>query len=264
MNEIMAKWLRRIPAFLFGLILLWLTLSAAVSTAHLTLDAQEHTFLTADSPWLNLLWALLFFLALLFRIFLPGWLSGRRLCPNRIPEKEIRRVFLLLIGLTALLFVLGTQKKPGTDQLNIMTIARDWHHGVDRISTPDEYLYIFHNQRGIVWFIWLLSFVAGEMNFLAFQIVNVLCLVWFYASMMDLADALAPKEEPSCGGLLLLLGTVFLPMILYTGFIYGTIIGLALCAAGMKAMIRLLDRFRWRTALLGCATSLMSTLVTIA
>ncbi len=249
---------------LFFIFLLWLTLVAGTSTAHITTDDSEHTYLVADNIWINLLTAVFFLLVcLLFQKAKSCAFFQSHLLPGSEKSEKLRNILLAVIGAVGVLFVLATQKAPGADQYTIVQCAVAWKNGdYSSFTVPGAYLNMCPNQWGIVFILYLSSFLFGDFNYLAFQLTNVLCLVWFYRSLTKLCDDISAESGmPRIGNGLLVLGLLFFPLILYSNFIYGTIVGLALSAAAFVQVNELRKQFRWRLVISSCLLLFAATIV---
>lgn len=86
MSQTAGKWLQRIVHILFFAVLIWLTVTAAGSTAVIPPREGERTYLVQDSVWVNLLYALL------FSIFLLIYAKDRIQRIRRLPELEERKI----------------------------------------------------------------------------------------------------------------------------------------------------------------------------
>ena len=247
--------LRYIAFGLFSLAVIWLTIAAGASTAYITADRTEHTFLAADNIWLNLL-AGVAVGALFFLYVRSGLQAALRKRFFSTPEKsrKFRRILLCVIGAMGLLFVLSSQRMPGSDQYSIVKYAAAWKKGdYSSITSRGGYLDLFPNQWGIVYVLYLFSFIVGDYNFLAFQLVNVCCMVWFYRSAAVLADRMAPDGDGmNAGNVLMGLGILFIPLIMYCSFVYGTVISLGLSTAALVSLDRLREQYRFRSMLKIC------------
>ncbi|SCW35180.1 hypothetical protein SAMN02910456_00670 [Ruminococcaceae bacterium YRB3002] len=220
---------------LYGAIVLYLFYIAGFSTAVIT--KTQKTYIIADSFWLNLLAAaivvagvvLLKKYARVFRDFID------RVNEDRAYSDRCRRAGLWIIGILSLFTVLILQNEPLWDQASIYRVADLWIDNNPAAMLKGEYMDVFANNNGIILIIYLLSLVFGSYNYLVLRLINVLCLVWLYRNMADIADLTGRRRIE--GLVIIITGVLFLPAIIYTDYCYSIIIGLALIMASFRRMM---------------------------
>lgn len=214
---------------LFAAIVLYLTLLAGFSTAAVS-DA-ERSFLYRDSMAANLLCEAAFLAALA----LAGRLFMRRYPQERTRDAAARRIsrgLMIAMGVLAALLVLTTQRLPNADQRQVFECVRAIVQHDPAPFEPGGYLEMYPYQSGIIWFTYAVSRLFGMENYLVFQCLNALCLLWILKSFLEIAD--------TCGGgsvggtICMVLSLLFVPLLLYVNFIYGTLIGLALMLSAFR------------------------------
>ena len=216
---------------LFAGIVIYLTLLAGFSTS--AVSDSERTFLLRDSIVLNLLGEAVFLLLLT---------AAARLFYRRSTDlgrsaglRRIRTGCLTAAAVLASLSVLLTQKLPNADQKQVFECVQAIVRNDPAPFEPGGYLEMYPYQSGIIWFTYAVSRLFGMENYLLFQCINILCLIWMMKSFADIAD-LSGWDEVA-GTICLVLCALFVPISLYVNFIYGTLIGLALTLAAFRSAL---------------------------
>lgn len=219
---------------LFGGTVWYLTLLAGFSTTKI--NAAEHSYLVRDAVRYNLLAAAAFLLLVTGAAYLFRRLNRTDHCLCTFRDK-LPNILLCVIALEAVVFVLSTQRNAVADQLSVQLVADRWQDGNYQDLLPGAYMNRYPGQAGIVLICMLFSRLFGTHNYLAFQFLNILALVRLYKTFGDLAEDGPDGEAQNTSVRLAVygLGMLFLPGILYTNFVYGNIIGLALSLMAYKA-----------------------------
>ena len=125
------------------------------------------------------------------------------------------------------MIVLEGQYYPKYDQKHVIEAAARLNQNIYSDFDPGDYLFVFPFQTGTVLYFQLLSRLFGNMNHVAFQIVNCLWIALSYYFFMKISGILWKKEgEPYKVGIAVM-GILFLPYLLYATFLYGTVVGMA-------------------------------------
>ena len=220
-----------ISGLLFVVALVLLLLSGSATT-FLIWDWTEKVFLTYDAAWRNVLYLALFAAALFFL----GRVSKVEAFIKRVndePDFYAKwQVGLLGAGtLMAILWVYGNQIIPEQDQLYVMQAADHLNMGNYEDFQPGGYLSMYPNQTGLLLLELLLTKLFGGMNYVVFEAMNGEA----YIATLLLLPALAGKlgATPFEKLLTLLAGLFTLPLLFYTSFQYGNLLGLALALGAM-------------------------------
>lgn len=179
-------------------------------TARIDFEASEHTYYVHGK-------AIWIFLGICIMIFFFSKL-------NMLREKRITKIlgggYLLIVPL----FVIMAQSVPQGDAYAVMQIASQIIHGDMSAFEPGNYMYVWPNQNGLLLFFWGITKIFGEENFLIIQFLNAILIdvlyviVWKYLKYYY-RQYLIPVGTGLC---------MFYPVILYTTFCYGTVVGLVL------------------------------------
>ncbi len=243
---------------LSGIVLVYLFLLSGFSTTIVGTD--ESVFFIKDSILLNLLWAFLFMLLLFGLRKIPRVRSFlERVDGDEAYSAKVRRILLFILFGLSVFFVLLFQNRSVTDQHELYMAADAFADGNFRYLDADRYLGWNPHQLGMVWILYLLSFVFGSFNYLIFQLLNCVALCSFYRSLSELSDRSGKRKR--CGMFIILLGILFLPAVFYTTYVYGILLGLALSLAGIVRTFRFTDDFRVKDAVAAVLFLVLSVVV---
>lgn len=234
---------------LFFVVALVLLLLSGSATTFLIGDWTEKVFLTYDAAWRNVLYLALFAAALFFL----GRVSKVEAFIKRVndePDFYAKwQVGLLGAGtLMAILWVYGNQIIPEQDQLYVMQAADRLNMGNYEDFQPGGYLSMYPNQTGLLLLELLLTKLFGGMNYVVFEAMNGEA----YIATLLLLPALAGKlgATPFEKLLTLLAGLLTLPLLFYTSFQYGNLLGLALALGAMYFELNYIRRHKVRDLVL--------------
>ena len=234
---------------LFFVVALVLLLLSGSSTTFLIGDWTERVFLTYDAAWRNLLYLALFAAALFFL----GRVSKVEAFIRRVndePDLYAKwQVGLLGVGtVLAILWVYGNQIVPEQDQLYVMQAADHLNVGNYEDFQPGGYLSMYPNQTGLLLLELLLTKLFGGMNYVVFEAMNGEA----YIATLLLLPALAGKlgATPFEKLMTLLAGLFTLPLLIYTSFQYGNLLGLALALGAMYFELNYIEHHRVRDLVL--------------
>lgn len=209
---------------IFGAIMIYLWLLCGFSTCHMSLS--EHTYFVKDSFLINIIMAVLFCVLLLF-------IFGE----NRVKEKgafftKAEKILLFLILIEGFVIILSFRTIPRADQSDVMRAAYALKNGDYAQYKNGGYIPENPNQIGLLWFWYILSFIFGSDNYVVFQFINVIAIVFIYKQLSDISGIL---ELPQiCRTCILLFGALYLPVLFYSTFVYGNIIAQMLVLVSLK------------------------------
>ena len=102
---------------------------------------------------------------------------------------------------------------------------------------------MYQNQLGIVLILYFFSFIFGSYNYVVFQLANTVFLTIFYYTLVMISDETG--HDRLTGLWILIGGIAFLPLLYYTTYVYGTIIGLTLVSGGILFLFRFCKSHKW-------------------
>lgn len=206
---------------------------------------QERTLNIADSP-LRHFFLFVFFSVSLFLVR-RLWQALRDRDPLRRMAGRGSLIFRGLIFLTLLAgtaYVLATQLEPGSDPAKVYAIAMQWRQGDFSAFEEGGYLFRYPFQSGIILFFYLLSYLFGAGNYVALQLVNVVCLAVIYGLLAKLSVFFWPRkglQNVVYVGLLL-----WTPLAFYVTYLYGIVPGMALSLGAVWFAARYFSERRCR------------------
>lgn len=229
----------RLVLLLAGCVIFYLLYLAGFSTS--VMNAAEHTWLVRDSFVCNMLFVILVLALFCLLRSKAEWLRRFEIRINEDDEfyGRCRRNVLVLLGIVCAAVLLILQKIPVNDQRTVCDIVNSMmnhdFYAFERGGYIDEY----PNQLGLVLILYLFAHVFGSYNYLLFQLLNVIALIVIYQTMTVLAEREGDSHLAQLG--LWVIGLIFLPAVLYTAFVYGTLIGLCLSLLAFRHTLELAD-----------------------
>lgn len=221
------EWLRKAVWILFAVIIGYLLISSIFSTCYTgTIEYTrddgtigrnfEHTFWVRDNWWIH------------FIIF--GVISI--LLYVRKEDRKIAGRWKLFSGiiLLGILFYIVCAGKcyPQADQKQVVEIAASFNQGDYTALDKGEYLYINPHQIGIVLYFFGLTKIFGELNIVAFKIVNIFWSILSFAEIIWLGSNIAKGNKNYQKAMTALAMVLFLPWSFYVTYLYGIVPGEAL------------------------------------
>ena len=174
MSKTLYSVYRYIVLGLFLIINIWLFLLSIFSTSRLTADASEHTYYTGDHVWLHII-ILTVLVAAVF--YLVRFIRIRNIC-------------LIIIGISGAAWVLLTQSNAGADQYYVLDAARGLRNGDYSAFRYNGYIAKYTNQIGLLFIEYIIGFIAGDYNYLFWQLLNVVMIVFTYKMFSDILGIL--------------------------------------------------------------------------
>ena len=239
-SDILFSIYRYIVLGIFLFINIWLFLLSIFSTSRLTQDANEYTYYTRDYFWLHIL----ILAALAAFVY---FLVNRRILQhinayytrNKKAYIKARNMCLIIIGIIGAAWVLLTQSHAGADQYYVLKAAEGLRNGDYSAFQYDGYIAKYTNQIGLLFIEYLIGFIVGDYNYIFWQLLNVVMVVFTYKLFSDI---LALFNMPRLACLLApVSGILFFPWTLYSVFIYGNVAGLFFAALSFKYTLLFID-----------------------
>ena len=233
-------WVQKFVWILFALIIGYLLIASIFSTCYLggysystasqTTEVNvEHTFYIRDNYIQHFLVFIAFSLLLIF------------VKVERLKKIESHKYFAVALcvaaGILSALIVLGGQYSPKYDQWHVVEAAAKLNDNIYSDFEVGDYLVVFPFQTGVVLYFRLLSLLFGNMNYVAFQIVNCLWIALTYYLFMRISGILWEEKERSYMAGSALIGMLFFPYLLYATFLYGTVVGMAFALLSFYMML---------------------------
>ncbi|MDO5338912.1 MAG: hypothetical protein Q4E78_02225 [Eubacteriales bacterium] len=243
MSKVLYSVYRYIVLGLFLVINIWLFLLSIFSTSRLTSDASERTYYTGDHAWLHVI-ILAILIAAVFYLVRKNIFTriNSYLTNNEKAFIRIRNICLIIIGISGAAWVLLTQSTAGADQYYVLNAARGLRNGDYSAFQYNGYIAKYTNQIGLLFIEYIIGFIVGDYNYLFWQLLNVVMIVFTYKMFSDILGLL---KLPRIASLFtIILGILFFPWTLYSVFIYGNVAGLFFATASFKYTILFIDRLK--------------------
>lgn len=243
MSKTLYSVYRYIVLGLFLIINIWLFLLSIFSTSRLTSDASEHTYYTGDHAWLHIIILVVLIAAVFYlvrnNIFtrINSYLSN-----NEKTFIRIRNICLIIIGISGAAWVLLTQSNVGADQYYVLDAARGLRNGDYSAFRYNGYIAKYTNQIGLLFIEYIIGFIVGDYNYLFWQLLNVVMIVFTYKMFSDILGILKLPRIASLSTIIL--GILFFPWTLYSVFIYGNIAGLFFATSAFKYTMLFIDSLK--------------------
>lgn len=245
---------------LFVVSVLWLFLLSVYGTSHITIDASERTYLLKDNPFIHLLIICIMFAAAFFICRISKFTAFyNALNENEAFYNRVKRILLMCIALLGIIWVLSSQYKAGADQYYVLDAAYALKRHDITMFLKDGYVSKYPNQTGIVFIAYLLSFIVGDFNYIFFQLLNVFFVVLIYRNLSKIAEFIGVSKIGQL--LVIVLGIMFFPLIMYSSFVYGTIPGLALSTTAFIYEYKFLEKHNIKDAVLAAAAIMFAMMV---
>ena len=215
-----------------------LFIMSLISTCYLTSEEYEITFFCKDNYLLNIMLLIGSVTLLLFLKKLKLW---RKFSGWLVVDSNFLRIKTILLGLllaSCLTWVFMTQFVPGSDQLDVMSSAYKLRHYDYSMLQAGGYLDLWPNQIGLSLIEYYFGCVFGDYNVIGFQLMNCFGVVLLYKKLVDVMDLFETSRLSQV--ITLICGILFLPFIIYTSFVYGTIWSIALAVFAFDSEVRFL------------------------
>lgn len=225
----LSGWAKNIIWILFVIIIGYLLVASIFSTCYLggysyltmsqiTEINSEHTFYIRDHYIQHFIVFVIFSIVLLL-------VKGEKTA-GIVGNRYLGTVLCAVAGIVAVLVVAKGQYLPKYDQTHVVEAAARLNQNIYSDFDVGDYLFVFPFQTGTVLYFQLLSILFGNLNYVAFQIVNCLWIALTYYLFMKIAGLLWGEENYLYQIGAALIGLLFFPYLLYSTFLYGTVVGM--------------------------------------
>ena len=219
---------------LMRIILIFLFVLAVVSTCTIAMDISEKTYYISDNILKNIVllicWIIFIFFIKKFGLF------------SKKENKNITIILCILLYTVASVWIVLSRYTPRSDQMAVYACINALKNKDFSGFDKGGYFYRFPYQVGIVYIYYLWSIIFGYRNVIALQMLNALAIVLFYKKIGDLCAHIGFGTKYK--DYVLILGIFFYPLIMYSSFIYGNLLGLGLSAAALDYEIQFLNKGR--------------------
>lgn len=259
LNSILEN-LYRVAVSAVGMVALSIIFAMSIiCTCYKTCDSNEDTFFVDDSVAKNVL-GIVVFLLILFVLNRKKVFEKLGLyLEDEIKYKKIKKLLLCIILGLSCVWVLFTQYVPGADQADVLDCAHKLYAKEYNMLEPGGYLNKWPNQVGPAVVDFVLARIWGDFNVVAMQLLNAVGLTLLYKKIVEILDTWKVARVTQI--ITLGVGVLFLPMIMYTSFVYGTIWHLTLALVAFHSSILFIETGRWSQAVVSVLTMALSIIV---
>lgn len=237
--------------FLGFAVVLILTIINMVNTCFL--NTGEHIYQTKDSLLLNIL------LIMLVSVLLSCICDNRHIRSfvqsieaDESLFKKIRNIILIIIFALSALWVFLIQSNPGADQQLVQEAVLALKNHDYSAFVQGGYISEYPNQIGFFVISYIYSLIFGDKNYIGMQIINAVGVAFIYKIFCDIQDLLGFKKIHQL--VISVFGILFLPLIFYSTFVYGTILGLLCSLIAIKHEIKYFRDFNVRDIIITALT----------
>ncbi len=172
-----------------------------------------------------------------------------------IDQKWISLGLCALFLIAGSILILTTQMYPISDSRKILRIAEGMVNGqYEEFRVNEGYLWRYPDQLGIIFFYYVVTLIAGERNYIVLQFINLIAAAGVGLIAKRTVELLWGKSGWTGVGVQLLY-YAFAPFLLYTMYVYGTMLGFTFSFLAFYLELYFLKNRRW-TYLIGAAFSI--------
>lgn len=252
----------KVVKLLFFLMTAFLLFLSIYNTCYLPTTGTETTYFVQDHP-LKLICVLVVLAGVVTVSKKCRWLAAWTEALDEDSDRflRIKRIFLGVLLLEALVWVLSTRFVPmaDTDQAAIQNAVYALHLGDYGIFEKGHYMAMYPNQLGLLFVNYVLSLVFGCYNYVLLEVLNALAFVMIYKQLSEIGGKTGLKHTGQL--LVLALGILFLPLVLYCSFVYGNLLGLAFALTAIKYEMVYFEEGKKRHAAIAVAAIMISVLL---
>lgn len=231
---------------ILALLLAILTITSMLVTC--SVDWDEVVSYAPDRIYKHILFAVVMSVVLVLCRHIRNLLRGNwleKVFRDLTVNLDFNKVVIALHFVLGIFWVIATQVQTDADQYYCAEIAsRQMFADYDFSDyMPGEYMYNYPYQTGLVLVMVLVFRLFGSMNYLAFQMCNVFAMLLFDISVTKITEYIgSPAAKKISSAMLFLLW----PILFYTVFVYGNLLGLAFGTTALFFEYRYLKKRRLR------------------
>ncbi len=231
---------------IFAVILCILTLTSMLVTC--SVDEYEVVSYSSDRIYVHVLFvaavlAVLVACRHIWNSMRGSWLE--KVFADLTKWINFNSVVIVVHFVLGIFWIVSTQVQTEADQFLCADVAVKQmfpdYNFVDYM--PGGYMYNYPYQTGIVFVMMLVFRLCGSFNYLAFQVCNVFAMLLFDISIVKITAYIGMPSAKKVTGVMLVL---FWPLVFYTVFVYGNLLGLAFGTAALYFEYRYFKKRRLR------------------
>ncbi|MCI5639698.1 MAG: glycosyltransferase family 39 protein [Lachnospiraceae bacterium] len=154
-----------------------------------------------------------------------------------------------------LVFVLATRMEPKADPFYVLHLSTEFEEQKYSSWEVGRYGDMYHNQYALIYIMSLFAKIWGGNNWIAFQIINIFCVILAAYGMKKLVKLIYHSDKFAAVSYLAVL--LYAPLGMYVTFVYGTLPGLACAVWGAYFVLKSVMAKRLRPATTGIGACLL-------
>lgn len=233
--EKISQW---IIVVLFAIFILFIFLQSIFGNA--VMSSTEKVYFLKDNVWVNLL-------IMIAVIVLLYWFKKKNLIKN--PSKKFLTTITIIYAAMMVGFVVLLQVAPIVDQYEVLRASIDFVKGNYEKWAAGGYCDQYPNQNGLILFFSGFTYVFGEYNWMAMEILNIPMLIISAIFTSKIVKLLFKNEKLAKYTYICIL--LFFPANCLVTFIYGTTFGMAFVMAGIYLVMKSCMYGKFRDGLVG-------------
>lgn len=231
---------------ILALLLAILTITSMLVTC--SVDWDEVVSYAPDRIYKHILFAVVMSVVLVLCRHIRNLLRGNwleKVFRDLTVDLDFNKVVIALHFVLGIFWVIATQVQTDADQYYCAEItSRQMFADYDFSDyMPGGYMYNYPYQTGLVLVMVLVFRLFGSMNYLAFQMCNVFAMLLFDISVTKITEYIGSPAAKKISSAMLFL---FWPILFYTVFVYGNLLGLAFGTTALFFEYRYLKKRRLR------------------
>ncbi len=231
-------------AVIFFLILASLTIGSLFFAAKMNFDTYDQKNILIRTNFIVLLGEAAAFVLLLY-----GTYRGLNHLKNRKAIKTIIIVGVILVHtVLSVIWIMTNQTRPDADQAFVWKTAVEMANG--ECITRMNYFRQYPFQAGMIYPMKLLIELTGISDPIVWRVVNVFAVIFIDLGIISVSGELFPEKRDEAGTISAIILFFSVPMVVYTTYVYGTLVSLALTIWSMYGTIKLFSTNSAKWALL--------------
>lgn len=207
----------------------------------------EVTYYVKDSVWLNLLMIFLFLISLKLLKVTILYHKIDDYISDEIKLLKLKRILLWIIFGIAAIWALSTQFIPGVDEGEIQEYVYQFIKGNYEAFEPGNYMNRYPIQRGYFLFVYIVSLLFGNKNYIIFQLINAAAISLLYKQLVEIGECFGLSRWGQL--FILLIGILFFPVMGYSIMVYGNMMGVALALTATKYELHFFKNYKRKDAI---------------
>ena len=179
-------------------------------------------------------------LSYLVLFFVVIFIIDQRIGIEKIKTSKIMKIALIYVVAVGVFYILITRGKPINDQFIVQSEAAKFLQGDYQALKKGGYLASYPQQLGIISIFQIIYGIFGKENYTVIMLINVLCVAGIFYFLYKILTKMTDKVKIHNLYWIMVFGAF--PIIFYSFFVYGTIIGLLFALIGFYYLLKFKDK----------------------